>query len=159
MLDAAAVEPTAAGSELHQSEQSSCVAVLKSGTGMGSARAQVASLRAYSCDAVVFCLLLSYMPTPALRLEACRRARALLRPSGLLLIVTPDSSHVGKAAARMKRWRASIEALGFRRWRCVAFSFLLFFFWFSNGSTISHLLSSGFLFVGVSFLTVLDWIA
>lgn len=77
----------------------------------------VEALHAGSCDAVVFCLLLSYMPTPEMRAEACRRALAILRVGGLLVVVTPDSSHVGKAAARMKRWKTTIESLGFRRWR------------------------------------------
>jgi SAM-dependent methyltransferase len=77
----------------------------------------VSSLGEGAFDAVIFCLLLSYMPSPQLRYECCRRARTLLKPGGLLLIVTPDSNHVAKGAARMKRWRGAVEALGFRRWR------------------------------------------
>lgn len=66
-------------------------------------------------DIVIFCLLLSYLPTPALRLECCKQARKALKLSGLLLIITPDSNHVGKGAKRMKNWKVAIESLGFRR--------------------------------------------
>jgi 25S rRNA (adenine2142-N1)-methyltransferase len=66
-------------------------------------------------DAIIFCLLLSYLPTPALRLECCRQARAALKTHGLLLIITPDSNHVGRGAKRMKAWKVAIESLGFQR--------------------------------------------
>ena len=44
-------------------------------------------------DVVIFSLLLEYLPTPGLRYEAVRRAAELLTDYGLLVIVTPDSSH------------------------------------------------------------------
>ena len=44
-------------------------------------------------DVVIFCLLLEYLPTPGMRYEAVRRAADLLADYGLLVIVTPDSSH------------------------------------------------------------------
>ena len=44
-------------------------------------------------DVVIFSLLLEYLPTPGLRYEAVRRAAELLTEYGLLVIVTPDSSH------------------------------------------------------------------
>ena len=75
------------------------------------------SFAASSFDVVVFCLLLSYMPTTQLRYAAVRRARSLLRNNGLFLLITPDSKHVGKGAARMKNWKKSVEGLRFRRWR------------------------------------------
>ncbi|XP_018022163.1 S-adenosylmethionine sensor upstream of mTORC1 [Hyalella azteca] len=45
-----------------------------------------------SFDAVVFSLMLDYIPCPEARLECCRKASELLKPGGLLLIVTPSCS-------------------------------------------------------------------
>merc|ERR1712039_461162 len=78
---------------------------------------RLVSLHEFGFDVVIFCLLLSYLPTPSLRYDCCKRARQLLRPDGLLVIITPDSNHLAKGAARMKAWRQAIEALGFQRWR------------------------------------------
>lgn len=72
-------------------------------------------LTAASFDVVVFSLLLSYMPTAGLRFTACSQARKLLRDHGLLVIMAPDSNHVGKGAKWMKSWKTAIESLGFRR--------------------------------------------
>ena len=44
-------------------------------------------------DVVVFCFLLEYLPTPAMRYDAVKKAAAVLADYGLLVIVTPDSSH------------------------------------------------------------------
>ncbi|KAF2366752.1 Methyltransferase type 11 [Trinorchestia longiramus] len=41
-------------------------------------------------DVVVFSLVLDYIPCPEARLRCCRKAHQLLRPGGLLLIVTPS---------------------------------------------------------------------
>ena len=68
-------------------------------------------------DVVTFNLLLTYIPTPKLRRLACLQARRCLRLNGLLLIVAPDSRHVGKGVAWMKAWRTSLEHSGFRRCR------------------------------------------
>ena len=70
-----------------------------------------------SFDVVVFCLLLSYFPHPAQRLRCCWNAHKILRTHGLLLVVTPDSSHQNKHAALMKQWKSGIEGLGFSRWK------------------------------------------
>jgi len=70
-----------------------------------------------SFDVVVFCLLLSYFPHPAQRLKCCFNAHKILRTHGLLLVVTPDSSHQNKHAALMKKWKIGIEGLGFSRWK------------------------------------------
>ena len=50
------------------------------------------SLKIQSYDAVIFCLLLEYLPSPKLRLKAVKKAFELLKPFGLLLIVTPALS-------------------------------------------------------------------
>ena len=70
-----------------------------------------------SFDVVVFCLLLSYFPHPAQRLKCCSNAHKVLRMHGLLLVVTPDSSHQNRHAALMKQWKSGIEGLGFSRWK------------------------------------------
>lgn len=70
-----------------------------------------------SFDVVVFCLLLSYFPHPSQRLKCCFNAHKILRTHGLLLVVTPDSSHQNKHAALMKQWKCGIEGLGFSRWK------------------------------------------
>ncbi|CAH1264785.1 BMT2 [Branchiostoma lanceolatum] len=66
---------------------------------------------------VVFSLLLSYFPSPYQRWICCQKAHELLALNGLLLIITPDSSHQGRNAAMIKSWRKAIESMGFQRWR------------------------------------------
>lgn len=70
-------------------------------------------------DVVVFSLLLSYMPSTEQRLLCCINAHKALRLHGLLLIITPDSSHQNKHAEMMKSWKHCIEELGFHRWRYI----------------------------------------
>ena len=70
-----------------------------------------------SFDAVVFSLLLSYFPHPAQRLKCCFNAHKILRMHGLLLVITPDSSHQNRHAVLMKQWKSGIEGLGFSRWK------------------------------------------
>ena len=74
-------------------------------------------IQAAHYDVVVFSLLLSYFPSPEQRLQCCVNAHKSLRLHGLLLIVTPDSSHQNRHAGLMKHWKETIEALGFHRWR------------------------------------------
>ncbi|XP_062856809.1 S-adenosylmethionine sensor upstream of mTORC1 [Trichomycterus rosablanca] len=71
---------------------------------------------------VVFSLLLSYFPSPYQRWLCCKKAHELLTLHGLLLIITPDSSHQGRHALMMRSWRVAIESLGFRRYKYVKFS-------------------------------------
>ncbi|KAM8972058.1 S-adenosylmethionine sensor upstream of mTORC1 [Pelodytes ibericus] len=66
-------------------------------------------------DVVVFSLLLSYFPSRYQRWICCKKAHELLTLNGLLLIITPDSSHQNRNAMMMKSWKISIESLGFKR--------------------------------------------
>ena len=66
---------------------------------------------------IVFSLLLSYFPSAIQRWECCRKAHHLLCTNGILLLVTPDSSHQNKNAAMIKSWKTGIESLGFVRWK------------------------------------------
>ena len=65
-----------------------------------------------SFEAVIFCLLLEYIPSPSLRLKAVEKAVELLKPAGLLLIVTPDSNPANKNQPQMKSWRLALAHLG-----------------------------------------------
>ena len=67
-------------------------------------------------DVVVFSLLLSYLPCTVQRLTCCVNAHRVLQPHGLLLVVTPDSSHQNRHAALMKDWRHCVESVGFHRY-------------------------------------------
>ncbi|KAH8413616.1 hypothetical protein KR222_002014 [Zaprionus bogoriensis] len=69
----------------------------------------------YHC--VIFSLLLEYMPSAEQRLLCCQKAYQLLRPEGILVIITPDSQHVGKNASLMKNWRFALAKLGLLRVR------------------------------------------
>lgn len=71
---------------------------------------------------VVFSLLLSYFPSPHQRWVCCEKAHELLELHGLLLIVTPDSSHQNRHARMMGSWRAAVESLGFKRYKYVKYS-------------------------------------
>nr|NP_001071884.1 uncharacterized protein LOC778832 [Ciona intestinalis]BAE06816.1 hypothetical protein [Ciona intestinalis] len=66
-------------------------------------------------NVVVFSLLLSYIPCPHARFQMCEKAHKVLTTNGLLLIITPDSSHQNKHASNMKKWKAEIEDIGFCR--------------------------------------------
>ena len=80
-------------------------------------RNEVLAFEEQSFDVVVFCLLLSYFPHPEQRLKCCFNAHKILHLHGLLLVITPDSSHQNKHAVMMKQWKAGIEGLGFSRWK------------------------------------------
>uniref|UniRef100_A0A7M4EUQ8 S-adenosylmethionine sensor upstream of mTORC1 n=1 Tax=Crocodylus porosus TaxID=8502 RepID=A0A7M4EUQ8_CROPO len=71
---------------------------------------------------VVFSLLLSYFPSPYQRWICCKKAHELLVLNGLLLIITPDSSHQNRHAMMMKSWKIAIESLGFKRLKYSKFS-------------------------------------
>ncbi|XP_077567270.1 S-adenosylmethionine sensor upstream of mTORC1 [Stigmatopora nigra] len=70
----------------------------------------------------VFSLLLSYFPSPYQRWICCKKAHELLSLHGLLLIITPDSSHQNRHALMMRSWRVAVESLGFKRYKYVKYS-------------------------------------
>lgn len=76
---------------------------------------QITSLKRNSFDIVVFSLVLEYFPCPLQRLLCCTKAYQLLNTEGLLLIITPDSKHVGANAKLMKSWRFILANMGFSR--------------------------------------------
>lgn len=78
-------------------------------------RNEISALQRNSFDIVVFSLVLEYFPCPAQRLLCCSKAYELLNTEGLLIIVTPDSKHVGANAKLMKSWRYILANIGFSR--------------------------------------------
>lgn len=66
-------------------------------------------------DVVVFSLVLEYLPSSKQRLQLCQNAYEVLKPEGLLFIITPDSKHVGANAKLMKTWRYALALMGFAR--------------------------------------------
>jgi len=68
-----------------------------------------------SYDVVIFSLLLEYMPTSEQRISCCRKAYEILDSEGILIIITPDSKHVGGNAKLMKNWRYTLALMGFSR--------------------------------------------
>ena len=87
----------------------------------GSSFRRLLSVESHGVDALVFSLVLSYVPTPKQRGEMVRRARLALknRGEGLLFIMTPHSTDKGhsphNALPILKEWRHAIEAIGFER--------------------------------------------
>ena len=75
----------------------------------------ILSLPSGAYDAVLFCLLLEYLPVPALRYRACAKARNVLREGGLLVLVTPDSCHQGRNLSVIRSWRIALARLGLIR--------------------------------------------
>ncbi|XP_063591624.1 S-adenosylmethionine sensor upstream of mTORC1-like isoform X1 [Penaeus indicus] len=66
-------------------------------------------------DVVVFCLLLEYIPSPKQRFHCCEKAYNLLKPNGLLCIITPDSKHQNANVHLYKLWKITLGFLGFSR--------------------------------------------
>ena len=92
-------------------------------------KAPAAVFRRASFAVVVFSLLLSYFPAPLQRLRCCINAFHLLQIHGILVIITPDSSHQNKNMTFIKSWQLALESLGFSKWKyekrrhlhCIAF--------------------------------------
>lgn len=76
---------------------------------------EIHQLPVNSFHVVVFSLLLEYLPCPKQRYICCRNAYDVLNIGGLLIIVSPDSKHVGANARLMKSWRYTLSRLGFMR--------------------------------------------
>lgn len=76
---------------------------------------EIHQLSTNSFHIVVFSLLLEYLPCPKQRYICCRNAYDVLKIGGLLIIVSPDSKHVGANAKLMKSWRYTLSKLGFMR--------------------------------------------
>lgn len=76
---------------------------------------KIYQLQADTFDAVIFSLLLEYLPCPKQRYVCCRNAYDVLKSSGILIIVSPDSNHIGANAKLMKSWRYTLSKLGFMR--------------------------------------------
>lgn len=85
-------------------------------------RSPIDALPAQLFHVVVFSLLLSYFPSPYQRWICCKKAHELLELHGLLLIITPDSSHQNRHTFMMRSWRVAVESLGFRRCKYIKFS-------------------------------------
>lgn len=68
-------------------------------------------------DVVLFSFLLEYLPHPRMRYDCCAKARDLLKPGGLLVILTPDSKHDTANSQVMKSWRHGMASLGLMRTR------------------------------------------
>lgn len=73
----------------------------------------VVQLPAAAFDVVVFSLLLEYLPSPKQRYLCVCKAYKLLKPEGLLFIISPDSKHSSANAPIMKSWRITLAQLGF----------------------------------------------
>ena len=88
---------------------------IESGDLVTDGNNEVKSLPRHFYDSVIFCLLLEYLPSPKLRLTAVQKAIEVLKPFGILIIVTPDSSHQGKNMKQIKSWRWALTQLGMIR--------------------------------------------
>ena len=65
--------------------------------------------------AVIFCLLLEYLPSSTQRLKCCEKAYEVLKNQGILILITPDSSHEMKNSKIIKNWRWTLSKIGFTR--------------------------------------------
>ncbi|XP_020292607.1 probable methyltransferase BMT2 homolog [Pseudomyrmex gracilis] len=76
---------------------------------------KIYQLQTDTFDAVIFSLLLEYLPCPKQRYVCCKNAYNVLKSGGILIIVSPDSNHIGANAKLMKSWRYTLSKLGFMR--------------------------------------------
>lgn len=91
------------------------VAIGKENISSMSDLGEIHQLSENSFDAVVFSLLLEYLPCPKQRYICCGKAYNVLRSGGILVIASPDSKHVGANAKLMRSWRYALSKLGFMR--------------------------------------------
>lgn len=66
-------------------------------------------------DVVIFCLLLEYLPSSEMRIKCCEKAYETLKTEGILIIITPDSSHELKNSKQIKNWRWTLAKMGLQR--------------------------------------------
>lgn len=66
-----------------------------------------------SFDIVVFSLLLEYFPSGKQRWICCKKAYSILKPNGVLIILTPDSKHATANSKIFKSWRYALADIGF----------------------------------------------
>jgi 25S rRNA (adenine2142-N1)-methyltransferase len=76
---------------------------------------EIHSLAENYFEVVVFSLLLEYFPCTEARFKCCENAYHVLKPGGILVVITPDSKHATANAPLMKQWRIALATLGF--WR------------------------------------------
>lgn len=76
---------------------------------------EISTLPGSFYDVVIFSLFLEYLPSPSQRLACCHKAYRLLKPGGILVLITPDSKHQNANAHLYKLWRLSLGFLGFSR--------------------------------------------
>lgn len=76
---------------------------------------RVSSLPVNHFHVVIFCLLLEYLPSSAQRIECCQKAYTMLKTHGILIIITPDSSHEMKNSRQIKNWRWTLAKIGLQR--------------------------------------------
>ncbi|KAA0204053.1 hypothetical protein HAZT_HAZT010678, partial [Hyalella azteca] len=75
----------------------------------------ITSLPAMSFNVVIFCLFLEYIPVAEQRLRCCKIATELLKPEGILVIITPDSKYEGHNNFLYKAWQVALAELGLAR--------------------------------------------
>lgn len=75
----------------------------------------VKQLKKNHFDMVLFSLLLEYFPDPVQRLNCCLKAYELLKNEGILVVITPDSNHVGSNSKIIKSWQYVLTQHGFIR--------------------------------------------
>lgn len=75
-------------------------------------RTEVKSVERGGYHVVIFCLLLEYLPSSALRLQAVEKAIGALKEGGLLCIVTPDSCHQARNSEQLSSWKFGLGLLG-----------------------------------------------
>ncbi|KAK9496860.1 hypothetical protein O3M35_012918 [Rhynocoris fuscipes] len=86
---------------------------VKLGDNFSYVENSVTSLPKKYFDVVVLSLLLEYLPHPSFRYNCCLKAYELLRPGGILIIITPDSKHASANSQIIKNWRLALADIGF----------------------------------------------
>lgn len=88
---------------------------VKTGETFISKDAEIVELPKNYFDIIIFSLFLEYLPCHKQRKACCLKAYELLKSEGILIIITPDSNHVGSNAKFIKSWRFVLAKIGFSR--------------------------------------------